>query len=445
MIRCELMILAAGAAASVLCAGAAGQTIVDVGFLPSGLGTTPVAISADGTTVVGSADRNGSPHAFRWTAPGGIVDLGTLPGQLSSAATAVTADGSAIVGHSGFSITKWTTAGIQTLVPWQGGTDPYSFVASGIVGDGSVVTGNMTCAGVGGGDSSCTVYGYAFLADGTTGARTTLVATLPPPFRSPETLRANGVSADGSVVVGWCAAFSNDTDGTRAFRWTPQGGMVNLGIVPGFQPASQSQSHSHAWAVSGDGATVVGDCQGQPTSGNVTKRAFRWTAASGIEDLGVIPGSFTTVTAAAVSRDGTAIVGKIASFDLFNQHALLWRPGSGWVDLNTYLPSVGVDLTGWTLQSAVAISADGRVIAGTGTHGGSGTHGWVVTLPPPACYANCDLSSAAPVLNVADFSCFLQRYAAADAYANCDASTTAPTLNVADFSCFLTKYAAGCP
>jgi hypothetical protein len=64
--------------------------------------------------------------------------------------------------------------------------------------------------------------------------------------------------------------------------------------------------------------------------------------------------------------------------------------------------------------------------------------------PPPACYANCDGSTAAPVLNVADFTCFLQRYAALDAYANCDGSTAAPTLNVADFTCFLQKYAAGC-
>jgi hypothetical protein len=30
-------------------------------------------------------------------------------------------------------------------------------------------------------------------------------------------------------------------------------------------------------------------------------------------------------------------------------------------------------------------------------------------------------------------------------YANCDGSTTAPVLNVGDFTCFLQKYAAGCP
>ena len=63
----------------------------------------------------------------------------------------------------------------------------------------------------------------------------------------------------------------------------------------------------------------------------------------------------------------------------------------------------------------------------------------------PQCYANCDGSTITPVLNVADFSCFLTKFAALHPYANCDGSTIAPVHNVADFSCFLTKFAAGCP
>jgi hypothetical protein len=64
---------------------------------------------------------------------------------------------------------------------------------------------------------------------------------------------------------------------------------------------------------------------------------------------------------------------------------------------------------------------------------------------PPACYPNCDGSTAAPRLNVLDFTCFLQRFSAGDLYANCDRSTTPPALNVLDFSCFLQKFATGCP
>jgi hypothetical protein len=61
------------------------------------------------------------------------------------------------------------------------------------------------------------------------------------------------------------------------------------------------------------------------------------------------------------------------------------------------------------------------------------------------CYANCDGSTATPVLNVNDFICFQSRFAAGDSYANCDGSTTVPVLNVNDFICFQASFAAGCP
>ncbi len=60
------------------------------------------------------------------------------------------------------------------------------------------------------------------------------------------------------------------------------------------------------------------------------------------------------------------------------------------------------------------------------------------------CYANCDASTISPILNVGDFICFLNNFAAQTPYANCDGSTTAPVLNVLDFTCFLNKFAAGC-
>ena len=69
---------------------------------------------------------------------------------------------------------------------------------------------------------------------------------------------------------------------------------------------------------------------------------------------------------------------------------------------------------------------------------------WRLVYSTP-CYANCDNSTTAPLLNVLDFGCFLNRFAAGDPYANCDGSTAAPTLNVLDFGCFLDRFAAGCP
>ncbi|MFN0133894.1 MAG: GC-type dockerin domain-anchored protein [Phycisphaerales bacterium] len=62
----------------------------------------------------------------------------------------------------------------------------------------------------------------------------------------------------------------------------------------------------------------------------------------------------------------------------------------------------------------------------------------------PSCPANCDGSTSSPVLNINDFACFLNLYAAGDSRANCDGSTSSPVLNVNDFACFLNAYAAGC-
>lgn len=73
------------------------------------------------------------------------------------------------------------------------------------------------------------------------------------------------------------------------------------------------------------------------------------------------------------------------------------------------------------------------------------TNAFLSVVPCPfMCYTNCDGSTVAPVLNVNDFICFNERYAAGDSWANCDASTTPPILNVLDFVCFLNAFAAGC-
>jgi hypothetical protein len=73
---------------------------------------------------------------------------------------------------------------------------------------------------------------------------------------------------------------------------------------------------------------------------------------------------------------------------------------------------------------------------------GSGFWHGVIEL---SCYPNCDQSTTPPLLNVLDFSCFINAFAAGDSYANCDNSSTPPVLNVLDFACFINAFAAGCP
>jgi subtilisin-like proprotein convertase family protein len=108
-----------------------------------------------------------------------------------------------------------------------------------------------------------------------------------------------------------------------------------------------------------------------------------------------------------------------------------------WLPENPYTPFIGTNSQGmWELVAHDCAGLDtGTIIAISLTlTGGSGS----------TCYPNCDGSTTQPCLNVADFGCFLNRFAASDTYANCDGSTTIPVLNVADFGCFINTFAAGC-
>jgi len=102
-------------------------------------------------------------------------------------------------------------------------------------------------------------------------------------------------------------------------------------------------------------------------------------------------------------------------------------------------------LYNFRFDADVAPAPSGEVTLGMWKEPGSyPVVGQVPLVSTPACYANCDGSSVPPVLNVSDFTCFLNKFAAGDSYANCDGSTTPPVLNVNDFTCFLNSYAAGC-
>ncbi len=97
-----------------------------------------------------------------------------------------------------------------------------------------------------------------------------------------------------------------------------------------------------------------------------------------------------------------------------------------------------------TIIDARGVNASGQ-IAATGYYGTNSADSRALILTPAfECYADCDQSSLPPRLNVLDFACFLNRFAAGEGYANCDSSTVAPFLNVLDFVCFLNRFAAGC-
>jgi probable HAF family extracellular repeat protein len=209
--------------------------------------------------------------------------------------------------------------------------------------------------------------------------------------------------------------------------------MQDLGVLPG-GPLSV------AYGVSGDGGSVVGMSYAGPTSPG-DYRPFRWRQATGMVNLGLLSGG-QYGWANAVNGDGTVIVGQNWMGNDYN--AFIWTQAAGMQDLKVVLIAAGLDLSGWTLQTATGVSSDGSTITGNGV-GPNGSLAWIATLAATNhCDANCDNSTTAPILNVLDFTCFLNKFAAGDTYANCDGSTTPPVLNVLDFTCFLNRFAAGC-
>lgn len=137
---------------------------------------------------------------------------------------------------------------------------------------------------------------------------------------------AYGISADGTVVVGWADTVSAD----RAFRWT-EAGMVDLGTLGG---------DSYAYGVSADGAVVVG------VSAN---HAFRWTQA-GMVDLGHLGGGISRAN--GVSADGAVVVGSADTGSA--EHAFRWT--------NNVMTDLGT--LGGNISRAFGTSANGAVVVG---------------------------------------------------------------------------------
>lgn len=350
---------------------AAASSFQGLGHLGGGT-SRALDVSADGQVVVGVSHTGTREEAFRWTAGSGMVGLGVLSGG-SSAANAVSADGAMVVGRSGSGADdrafRWTAAGgMQNL---------------GVVSDG----------------------------------------------RS----EAFGVSADGAVVVGvsgkaggTCANLTGPPcsppppPGTeQAFRWTAASGMVGLGTLP-----LGTDNGSHARRVSADGSVVVGDafvyqifCFPQHGGGCLYFRAtlhpFRWTAASGLQD---ITGTASDATALGISADGSVVVGQ--TFPA----AVRWTAGGGFVGLGLdgsaldasadgtsivgtggpnsaffwrqqpaflkllLIQLYGLNVAGWELFQATAISDDGKTIVGWGNNPLGQEEGWIArldTLPTP--------------------------------------------------------------
>jgi probable HAF family extracellular repeat protein len=322
-------------------------TITNLGVLP---GSSPAyayasAISADGQVVAGYGSSSAGTRAFRWTAGGGIESLGVLAGfSVRSSSQGLSADGSVIVCVSEGSgnvarACRWTAAaGMQSLGVLGSGSASY---ARAVSADGSVVVGSSYNAGFTGAAAMRWTSATGMQPLGGTGSA------------------AAAITPDGSVELG------TDIPGgdLRAARWTAPGVPQHLSMIPGADSAE-------AYTVSADGTIAAGH-SGDAFNGTYD-HAVRWTGLPGsggvIQDLGTL-GASTYSRADAMSADG-AVVGGVSTVPS-GDHAFLWTAGLGMVDLNTYLPSLGVDLTGWTLADVRGISGNGSALVGNGTFNGA--------------------------------------------------------------------------
>ena len=74
------------------------------------------------------------------------------------------------------------------------------------------------------------------------------------------------------------------------------------------------------------------------------------------------------------------------------------------------------------------------------------TGGFWSGAPKASCYADCDQSTGAGVLDVFDFLCFQNSFVNAEPYAcDCDTSTGSGVCDVFDFLCFQNGFVSGCP
>jgi probable HAF family extracellular repeat protein len=332
------------------------------GFVSS---SKALAVSDDGSTVVGMAASPNGSEAFRWTTAGGMVGLGMLTGSISRA-NGVSADGSVVVGQSssgtGVEAFRWTSAGgMVGLGDLPGGS--FASFANDVSSDGSTVVGS----------GSGLFATLAFRWTSATGMTSLRSNTIP----GVSDCDAHSTSADGSTIVG------TDTSNEyfEAFRWTAQTGIVGIGIA------------SDVVAIAGDGSAIAT---------NHGSEAVRWTEADGMVGLGDLPSGNYGSQALDTSLDGGVIVGwgtvSSSMGGTYPYHrAFIWDSSDGMRMLEDVLTSMGLDMTGWILDEAHGVSADGRTIVGWGTNPLGDTEGWIATLPPIEFPEPSNLPSMNPV------------------------------------------------
>jgi uncharacterized membrane protein len=363
--------LCSGAAAALLFVATTANAAVPsfMGIRASG-GTTatwmePTTVSADGNTVFGIYVNGSNWDTFRWSRTGGFTPL-NIPqlanseyfhGGASDDAGVLAGSYMGTGGDHAYRLPAGGSKQILTPLVAGGSAD-----ARGISGDGSVIVGRSATVISG--------QGYHSMAYRWT-QQTGMVALGFRPGGSDSV--ANAVSNDGTVIVG---SADSGAAGNLAFRWTQAGGYQMLGDIDG------GATSSRALDISDDNLTIVGT--GAPAGGG--SEAFRWTPATGLVPLGDLSGGDHRSYPFGVSADGSIIVGYGGTTNEAGSNvsrAVIWDE-NGLRRLDDVLTGMGIDLTGWILSSARAITPDGNTIIGYGQNPAGQADTWIAVIPEPS-------------------------------------------------------------
>lgn len=342
----RLMFFTVSCCALVTSATAAPPSFTVLGDLPGGEDASYAnAVSADGSVVVGWSWSYEGQQSFRWTRNSGLDAFGPNAMRTPNQAMDVSADGAFIAGSIGGerpAAFRWDSENglLQEIIV--GGR------AFGIPDDGRAVVGDFySRSGAG-----------AFYWSSDEG-----VVVLPPYTPTNTNQSAQGVSGDGSLVVGFTSVASEKVP----MRWSA---AADFEILKG--PAGETIP-AEALAASFDGSVVVGALE--------DGSAFRWTQATGIQSL--LEGATNEIVSAAardVSADGSMVVGGSEEYGAF-----MWDDAHGARSLRDVLIErydLADELGDFQPLIATGVSADGRTIVGAGDFGGV-TRGFVATVPEP--------------------------------------------------------------
>jgi uncharacterized membrane protein len=327
-----------------------------LGDLPGGLTySLATAVTADGNYVVGGSYSDTGSEPFIWDKQHGIQRLDNILTVITpGVANDVSGDGSVIVGQANFGNDmpfRWQDAGFQFLdVQFPG-------VANAITHDGRTIVGTENF-NRGGGPAPVTGTAFVWTEDDGVLRLTDLPG-------GPECSRANDISADGRIIVGTadCAASFQVEDQGTAARWLDGGPAESLGTL-----SDGAFGVSVATAISSDGKTIVGR-----SSSKLGLEPFLWRATQGMVGLGQLDGA-TFGETFDVTGNGRIAVGQSGG------KAFIWDAHRGMQDLQERLTGYDLDLEGWTLTSATAISPDGLHVVGEGINPDGEIESWWADL-----------------------------------------------------------------